>query len=234
MKIETRQTGSTIVVAPTGRLDGAAAPEMEAELCAAARQAGGRAVLDCRDIAYISSAGLRALLLGAKACMQEGGELAIAALQPQCRAVMETSGLLSVLPYHKTVEAALRGARRPRRGPMRNAMEMGERRAAHAVVLSPVGKLDSGGASLLLTRIANAIDQGNALVVLDCAGMSYVNSAGLRALLVGAKNCREAGGELAIAALAPQCRSAMEMSGFLAVIAYRETPEAALAALARE
>ena len=55
-----------------------------------------------------------------------------------------------------------------------------------------------------------------------------------RALLIGAKECRRAGGDLAIAALAPQCRSVMEMSGFLTVIDYRETLEAALAALARE
>ena len=234
MKIETRKAGSAVIVAPSGRLDGAGAPEMEAELCAAATQGGGRAVLDCHGIAYISSAGIRALVIGAKACLREGGELAIAALQSECRAVMEASGLLTVLRYHETVEAALNGARRPRRKAVRHAMEVGERREAHAVVLSPVGRLDSGSAPLLMTRIADAIENGNARVVLDCAGMSYVNSTGLRALLIGAKECRQAGGRLVIAALASQCRSVMEMSGFLTVIDYRETPEAALATLARD
>lgn len=104
----------------------------------------------------------------------------------------------------------------------------------HAVVLSPVGRLDSDGASLLLTRIIGAIENADARVVLDCAGMSYVNSTGLRALLIGAKECRQAGGNLVVAALASQCRSVMEMSGFLTVIDYREAPEAALAALARD
>lgn len=229
MKIETRKAGSAVIVALSGRLDGAGAPDVEARLFAAARQGGGRAVLDCCGIDYISSAGLRALLLGAKACVQEGGELAVAALQPECRAVMEASGLLSVLRYHETVEAALAGAQRPRKRPVRGAMKVSERREAQAVVLSPVGQLDSDSAPLLLTRIADAIENGNARVVLDCAGMIYVNSAGLRALLIGAKECREAGGNLAVVALTPECRSVLVMSGFLSIIAYRDTVEAALA-----
>ena len=234
MIFETRKAGSAVIVAPSGRLDATGARELEAELCSAARRGRGRAVLDCGDIAYISCAGLRALLLGAKACVREGGELAVAALRPECRALLEASGLLSVLQYHETAEAALNGTGRPRRKTMRDGMEIAERREAQAVVLSLVGQLNGDGASLLLARIANAIEHGIFRVALDCTGMSYVNSAGLRALLIGAKECRQAGGDLAIAALAPQCRSVMEMSGFLTVIDYRETLEAALAALARE
>ena len=85
-------------------------------------------VLDGRGIAYISSAGLRALLIGAKICVREGGGLAIATLRPDCRAVMEASGLLSILGCHETVEAALaagaRGRRKPADGP---EVEIGER-----------------------------------------------------------------------------------------------------------
>ena len=182
MKIETRKEDSAVVVAPSGRLDRAGARALEAKLYAAARQGGGRAVLDCGGIAYISCAGLRALLLGAKACVQEGGELAVAALRPECRALLEASGLLSVLQYHETAEAALNGTGRPRRKAVRDGMEIGERREAHAVVLSLVGQLNGDGASLLLARIANAIEHGIFRVALDCTGMSYVNSAGLRAL----------------------------------------------------
>ncbi len=234
MKIETRQSGSTVIVVPSGRLDGIGAPDVEDQLVAAAKRHRGCVVLDCRAIVYISSAGLRALLLGAKACAREGGELTVAALQPNCRTVMEASGLLSVLQYTETVEATSKGARRPRRRPVRDAMEVGERREAHAVVLSPVGQLDSDSAPLLLKRIGDAIESGDTRVVLDCAGVSYVNSAGLRALLIGAKQCRKAGGNLVIAALAPQCRSVMEMSGFLTIIDYWETSEAAVVALASE
>ena len=56
---------------------------------------------------YISSAGLRVLVICARDCRREGGDLAIASLQPQCRAIVATSGLLSVLSYYETSNAAL-------------------------------------------------------------------------------------------------------------------------------
>ena len=232
MKIETRKEGGAVLVAPSGRLDGAGAPAVEAELCDAAGR-GGRVVLDGRGIDYISSAGLRALLLGAKACVQEGGELAVAACGPECRAVMEASGLLSVLDYHETCEAAL-AARSRSRGPAAGdaALEVGEHHEDGAVVFSLAGRLDGVGAGVLMGRISSALERGAVRLVLDCERMSYVNSAGLRSLLIGAKTCRQEGGTLVVAALAPQCRTVMAMSGFLSVLDYRETREAALAASA--
>lgn len=230
MKIERHRENRTVLVSPSGRLDGAGAPALEAELCDAARL-GDRVVLDGRSLDYISSAGLRALLIGAKSCVQEGGDLAVAALQPECRAVVEASGLLSVLDYHETREAALAAPSRSR-GPEAGEaeLEIGERREEGVVVLSLVGRLDGVGAAVLMERISAAIGRGAVRVVLDCEGMSYVNSAGLRSLLIGAKACREEGGALVIAALAPQCRSVMAMSGFLSVLDCRETREEALAA----
>ena len=128
LTVTARKEGAAVVVSPSGRLDGAGAPVLEAELSAIARRGGGRVVLDGRGIVYISSAGLRAYLIGAKICVQEGGALAIAPIRPDCRAVMEASGLLSILGCHETVEAALaagaRGQRTPADGP---DVEIGER-----------------------------------------------------------------------------------------------------------
>lgn len=61
--------------------------------------------------------------------------------------------------------------------------------------------------------------------------MSYVSSAGLRVLLICARKCQQEGGKLAVARLQPECRSVLEMSGFLAIIECHETSETALAAL---
>lgn len=232
MKIETRNEGETIVVAPAGRLDGAGAPVLETELREVAVRARGRAVLDCSRISYIASAGLRSILIGAKACMQEGGDLAVVSLLPQCRAVMEMTGLLSVLDYHESVEAALAGTARTPLTERGDSMGISERQEGSAVVLSLAGRLDGGGAGILLTRISAIVEYGTPRLVLDCEGLTYINSTGLRAVLIGAKTCRQAGGKLAIAALVPQCRSVLEMSGFLSVIDYRETCKAALDAIA--
>ena len=60
--------------------------------------------------------------------------------------------------------------------------------------------------------------------------MTYISSAGLRAVLAGATTRRHLGGRLAIAALAPECRSVLEVSGFLSFLDDHETVDAALAA----
>lgn len=232
MKIETRREETFVVVSLLGRLDEAGAPVLETALSDAARSSGGQVVLDCRELAYVNSSGLRAVLLGAKSCVQEGGRLALASLQPDCRAVMEMSGLLTILEHHESVEgASTAGALDRWRPEGRAGMEIDERHKAHAVVLALNGRLDGYGAKVLMTRISAAVENGTVSMVLDCTRMTYISSAGLRSLLIGAKTCQQEGGKLVVAGLSPQCRSVVEMSGFLSVIDYRETRKAAIAAL---
>ena len=239
MTIDERQEGTAVIVSPVGRLDAAGAPALEGKVSALARHGVRRVVLDCRGVAYINSAGLRVLLVSAKACHQAGGRLTIAALGPQCRSIMYASGLLSILGSHETVEEALAAPDRavdagcgwptPR---ARRGIAIEERSEGAAIVLSLNGRLDGPSATILEGRIATIVDRGGVRVVLDCSGMSYINSVGLRALLLCARTCHEEGGKLVIAALTSDCRSVVGMSGFLSIIDYHETREAAIAALA--
>ncbi len=234
MRILERSLERKVVVSPEGPLNAAGAQVLEARVSAIVRRGDNRVILDGRRISYISSAGLRALLVGAKSCGNEGGTFIIAALRPECREVVNVSGLLSVLDYHETVEAALAASGE---GGVKSMPEDGgettieERREEVAVVLSVSGRLDGSGAPLLEARVSTVVAAGNARVALDCSRMSYVNSAGLRGLLVSAKTCQQSGGRFVIAALQPSCRSVVDMSGFRSVMDCRETLEAALAAL---
>lgn len=110
-------------------------------------------------------------------------------------------------------------------------MDINEQTVGSALVVSLNGRLDGVTAPDLEARVASVVERGDVKVVLDCSAMPYVSSAGLRALLVSARKCQQAGGKLAIAALKPECRSVLEMSGFLKVIDCHETSESALAAL---
>ena len=121
MKIRMREEHAAVIVFPSGRLDGIGAPELEAALCRAARRSG-LVVLDGGGLDFVSSAGLRALLVGAKACVENGGKLAIAAFQPECRAILQVSGLLSVLDHHETWEAPLTAGSGPRRAAAKAAI----------------------------------------------------------------------------------------------------------------
>ena len=107
VEIEERTEGTAVVVSLNGRLDGASGPDLEARIAAIVERGDVRVVLECGQMAYVSSAGLRVLLISARKCQQGDGKLAIAALQPECRSVMEMSGFLSIIECHETNEAAL-------------------------------------------------------------------------------------------------------------------------------
>ncbi len=111
-------------------------------------------------------------------------------------------------------------------------LEMEERNEGQAVVISLAGRLTDPGAPKLEARVSAIVGRGARRVVLECGRMSYVNSTGMRAMLLSARICQQKGGKLAIADLQPKCRSVVDMSGFLSVIEYHETSESAVAALA--
>ena len=235
IKVEERSDRSALIVSPAGRLDSTGAAALEATVAAAAGRGASLLVLDCSAVAYISSAGLRALLVSAKACLQEGVAFVVARLQPECRRVVNASGLHSILDCRDTIEAALGVS--PRHPPkpvvpqVAARFEINDRIVGSTLIVSPTGRLDSAGAPALMTRVSAAVDGGITRMVLDCAGISYVNSLGLRVLLTSAKVCQDKGGRLVIAALTPECRSVLEMSGFMLVLDCHETCAAAIAAL---
>lgn len=237
MEIQVRGKRSPIVLSPVGRLDRVSGQTLEARVSDITGHGDSVLVLDCARIDYINSAGLRALVLCAKMCQDKGGSLIVADLEPQCRKVLEVSGLLTIFEHYPTTQAALSatalpGHRQPGLrsvGRHRTAMKVEERSEGPVTVVSPVGPLDDEGARILETQVSRIVERGEVLLVLDCARMDYVNSSGLRALLLCAKACRQKAGKLAIAGLSPECRSVVDMSGFLSVIEYHETSEAAVA-----
>ena len=107
MEIEERTEGTAVVVSLNGRLDGITAPDLEAAITGIVERGDVRVVLECGQMGYVSSAGLRALLVSARKCQQGGGKLAISAMQPECLSVMEMSGFLSIIECHETNEAAV-------------------------------------------------------------------------------------------------------------------------------
>ena len=234
--IEERDRESPVLAA-VGRLDGAGARALEARVAAMTARGDTRVDLDCSRMTYVNSAGVRALLICARSCRRAGGRFTVFALQGGCRTVLEVSGLMPFLEHQATDAAALdapHGAAGRGHGPDpggRSAMTIEGRRDGAAVLLSPAGHFDAANAPALEARIRALVAGGNSRVVLECSAMTYIGSTGLRSVLVGAKACGAGGGKLVVAALQPACRMVFEMSGFLSVIEYHETSEAAVAAV---
>ena len=106
MEVDIGQAGEITLVTPKGRLDSATSPELEQRLLGLAGTPGAALVIDCRELAYVSSAGLRVLLMAAKAARGAGARIALAALQPSVRQVFDISGFSSLFEIHENAAAA--------------------------------------------------------------------------------------------------------------------------------
>lgn len=110
MRLEEEKIGEVVVVTLAGRLDGFNAPDLEAKIKELIERGDIHVLLDCAEMEYVSSAGLRAVIVGAKSCQQREGKLTLCSLQPDCRTVFEVSGFLKILDCHDTRDAALAAA----------------------------------------------------------------------------------------------------------------------------
>lgn len=111
MDISTRTEGNTLILAPQGRIDHAHADAFQKALepHLQACTADGQAVLlDFAGIDYISSVGLRVLMLAARQVKAQNGRIAIAQLTPVVREVFEISRFNLVFQVFDDLDTALR------------------------------------------------------------------------------------------------------------------------------
>ena len=90
-----------------GRIDGSTAAQFEEAIRTAIEDSDRAVVMDFEKLVYISSAGLRAILLTAKSLQSRDAKLVLCSLSEQIREVFEISGFDKVLAIHPTRAAAL-------------------------------------------------------------------------------------------------------------------------------
>ena len=101
-----REDGILIAVAD-GRVDGANAQEFQSTLADEINADDRGLVLDLGQITYISSAGLRVILLTAKALNRQNAELAVCSLTDSVREVFEISGFDKIIPVRASQPEAI-------------------------------------------------------------------------------------------------------------------------------
>lgn len=80
-----------------GRLDSATSNGLEKSLQTLFESPGSRTLIDLLALDYVSSAGLRVVLMAAKRAKQSKGRLVLSGLQPHVKEVFEISGFLKIL-----------------------------------------------------------------------------------------------------------------------------------------
>jgi anti-sigma B factor antagonist len=110
MQVSQERYGDALVLAPVGRIDNSTTDALRSDLSAYVencRDDGDRLVLDFSKVDYISSVGLRVLMLAAKKVREQGGSIVVAALQPVVREIFEISRFNLVFQCFGTVREAL-------------------------------------------------------------------------------------------------------------------------------
>ncbi|PKM61348.1 MAG: anti-sigma factor antagonist [Firmicutes bacterium HGW-Firmicutes-4] len=97
MKIEVKQDGEIFVVELEGRMDTNTSPEFQKEMEAYYTKQGFNMILDFDKLDFVSSAGLRVLLLIQKKSKALSGSLVIKNVKPEIQEVFDMTGFSDIL-----------------------------------------------------------------------------------------------------------------------------------------
>lgn len=107
MEVTEFRDGPTLILAVAGRIDAITAKLFEAAVLTPVQASAAPMVLDLDRLKYISSAGLRVILLAAKQQKQNNAKFALCNLHDEVRDVFEISGFAKILEIHPTRDAAV-------------------------------------------------------------------------------------------------------------------------------
>lgn len=97
MKVEITQNDTQVMVTLEGRLDTVTSAEFEKDLTPYFSIQGIELSLDCAAMEYISSAGLRVVLMTHKSITAKGGRFIIRNLSKEVRSVFDMTGFSRIL-----------------------------------------------------------------------------------------------------------------------------------------
>ena len=110
MEFSSLRYADVVVASPVGRVDYSTAGGLEQALLPlleASADAAPAIVLDFSGVHYISSAGLRVLMIAAKKMQARQAAIGVAALQPMVQAIFEATRWDQVVDVFPSVRAAL-------------------------------------------------------------------------------------------------------------------------------
>lgn len=101
-----------------------------------------------------------------------------------------------------------------------------------ATVVAIQGSVDGLTAGDLLASLGSEVQAGKTRLVADLAGVEFMSSAGLRAVLATVKDTRQHGGDLRLAAVRPDVWKVLNLSGFTSIVKIFPDVESAVASFA--
>ena len=96
MEVKVNKQDNVVVAELIGRLDTPASQEIAPQMDALKAETSGTVVLDCTQLSYISSSGLRLFLTLRKAAAEKGGKIIVRSISDEIRSVFMMTGFLNL------------------------------------------------------------------------------------------------------------------------------------------
>lgn len=107
MEINTKKKDNVLVISLKGRLDAVTAPDFDKKLESLLSEGENALIINFSELEYISSAGLRSILVSAKQLKANGGRMLLAELRGPVKEVFEISGFYSIFQIFEAEADAL-------------------------------------------------------------------------------------------------------------------------------
>ncbi|MBQ6534859.1 MAG: STAS domain-containing protein [Opitutales bacterium] len=108
MEITQENIDNIAIVSLKGRLNVTTTADLEQVFNKLLAENRTKILVECRELEYISSAGLRVLLAAAKQFKKISGEIALAGLSQNVKQVFEISGFTSIFTIYTTRDEAVK------------------------------------------------------------------------------------------------------------------------------
>ncbi|MCX6267116.1 MAG: STAS domain-containing protein [Bacteroidetes bacterium] len=107
-------------------------------------------------------------------------------------------------------------------------MEINELKTDQCVIVGITGRLDTTNYSMLEKKLMDLIDNQHDKILVECSGMDYISSSGLRILLMGLKKVTALKGKFVLCGLQENIHEIFEISGFTSIFEIHPSREEAL------
>jgi anti-anti-sigma factor len=108
MEINEQKTDQCVIIGITGRLDTTNYSILEKKLMDLIDTHQDRILVDCSKMDYVSSSGLRILLMALKKITMVKGKFVLCGLQENIREIFEISGFTNIFEIYTTQDEALK------------------------------------------------------------------------------------------------------------------------------
>lgn len=107
MQIKYSTNNNFKIISVEGRVDTITAGDFESQVLPYTQDSNAALIIDCGNLGYISSSGLRIFLILQKRVSANGGRLMLCSMQPGIREIFDISGFSNIFPIFPDLDSAM-------------------------------------------------------------------------------------------------------------------------------